>query len=110
MDNSFISTAIHGRWHLLNRTRNGRLRNLSTIETIIAFLAIFRLGHRVLFLSPYLKPSVIGRLLDKAGSSAVIDGTDTRDGLARLGYTVVALETVESLGGDLVGGTERELR
>jgi acyl-coenzyme A synthetase/AMP-(fatty) acid ligase len=77
------------------------LRNLSTIETVISFLAIVRLGHTVLFLSPHLKPSIIGHLLEKAAASIVIDGTDDLDELARLGHTVLPLETVESLGGIL---------
>ncbi|KAK4153326.1 acetyl-CoA synthetase-like protein [Chaetomidium leptoderma] len=79
------------------------LRNLSTLDLVIAFVAVARLGHAVLLLSPHLEAAKISYLMDKAGSSLVIDGTDDRDALAALGKTVIPLETVESLGGKPLG-------
>lgn len=55
------------------------LRVVSTIEWVVSFVALIRLGYTVLVLSPTIAPNKVGGLMDKANCSIVIDGTSITD-------------------------------
>ncbi|KAI0127007.1 hypothetical protein BJ170DRAFT_724701 [Xylariales sp. AK1849] len=93
------------------------LREKSTIEWVVSFVAAIRMGYTVLLLSPTLPANKVKTLMDQAECSMLIDGTIMTDGteaqeftstLQAANKTVIPMTRLESLPLYANGGSAQE--
>jgi len=73
------------------------LRAISTVEWVVTFLSLARIGYTVLVLSPTLPVSTVGALMAEAGCDVLVDGTGDLSELKHLDSLIIALATMDDL-------------
>jgi acyl-coenzyme A synthetase/AMP-(fatty) acid ligase len=70
------------------------LRGMSTIEWVVSFLALTRLGHPILILASTLSVEAVEKVMNKSNCEILIDQTDAPSTLTNLKKLIIPMATV----------------